>query len=257
MTRHRRGAVLQRSWQFSLPWCARRRRPGPVQAATPRIEFGVGGFNMVKDNPDGAERASTTPTCRRLGVKWIRTDISWDKIELEPGVFTWGNLDRLADETKANGLKLLAVVHRTADHARPVDRPEWYPAVGAEPLAAWSRFLRTVALRYTQPANPRIQAFEVWNEPNNPLAWDGPMSMPRYLALLRRVHTEVKKVNPATVVVTGGLAPTRDTATSVNPRTFVQRLYAAGARRSSTRWPCTRTPSRRSLRTGSRPAGGT
>ena len=231
MTRHRRG------WRTAAVVAvlaaligAVAVHPGPVQAATPPIEFGVGGFNMVKDNPDGAERAIHYTNLQRLGVKWIRTEISWDKIELEPGVYTWGNLDRLADETKAKGLKLLAVVHRTADHARPIDRPEWYPAVGAEPLAAWSRFVRTVALRYTRPANPRIQAVEVWNEPNNPLAWDGPMSMSRYLPLLRRVHTEIKKVNPATAVVTGGLAPTRDTATSVNPRTFVQRLYAAGAR---------------------------
>ena len=121
-------------------------------------------------------------------------------------------------------------MHRTAGYARPADRPEWYPAVGAEPLAAWSRFVRAVALRYTQPGNQRIQAVEVWNEPNNPLAWDGPMLMSRYVSLLRRARIEVKKVNPATAVVTGGLAPTRDSATSVNPRTFVQRLYAAGAK---------------------------
>jgi arabinogalactan endo-1,4-beta-galactosidase len=210
--------------------CAVAVGPGQVQAATPPIEFGVGGFNMVKDNPDGAERRAHYTNLRELGVRWIRTEISWDKIEVAPGVFEWGNLDRLANEAKANGIKLLAVVHRTAAHARPADRPEWYPAVGAERLAAWSRFLRTVALRYTQPLNRRIQAVEVWNEPNNPLAWDGPMSMDRYVALLRRARTELKAVNPATVVVTGGLAPTRDSATSVNPRTFVQRLYAAGAR---------------------------
>ena len=39
-----------------------------------------------------------------------------------------------------------------------------------------------------------------------------------------------KAVNRATTVVTGGLAPAFDTSTSVSPRTFLKRIYAAGAR---------------------------
>jgi aspartate oxidase len=31
-------------------------------------------------------------------------------------------------------------------------------------------------------------------------------------------------------VITGGLAPMRDTSTSMNPRTFLQKIYAAGAK---------------------------
>jgi hypothetical protein len=215
----------------TLAWASAVGHTYPVAAATPRIQFGVGGFNMVRENPDGWERLTAYSNLRELGVTWVRTEISWDKVEVSPGRYNWGSLDRLAKEVRAAGLKLLAVVHRTPDYYRPLERPEWYPPVGPGPLAAWARFLRTMALRYTRPGAERIRAVEVWNEENNPLAWDGPMTMSRYVNLLKGAHHEFKAVNPTTSIITGGLAPGRDTSTSVNPRTFVQRLYAAGAKR--------------------------
>jgi len=203
--------------------------PAPSGAAT-RVQFGVGGFNMVKENPDGSERLDAYVTLHELGVTWIRVEGSWDKIEVTPGQYTWGDPDRLAREAKAAGLKLLAVVHRTPEDFRPADRPQWYPPVGPKPLAAWGRFMRAMAQRYTLPGHRRIQAIEVWNEPNNPLAWDGSMMIARYVNVLKGAYRQFKAVNPATTIVTGGLAPAADTATSLNARTFVQRLYAAGAK---------------------------
>jgi hypothetical protein len=204
----------------------------PAGGAAARIEFGVGGFGAIRDYPIKAVRLAAYQDLRDLGVRWIRTDISWDKVELEPGVYEWARLDRLVNETKAAGLKVLAVFHRTADFARPAAKPEWTPPTAPIPLNLYAKFARTLALRYTKPGQVRIQAVEVWNEANNPKTWDGSMtSIAPYVALLSRSWTEFKKVNPATKIITSGLAPAEDTSTSVNPRTWLKRLYAAGARK--------------------------
>jgi hypothetical protein len=206
--------------------------PAPAGAAAtpPPVQFGVGGFGAIRDHPDPLVRQQAFRSLEVLGVKWIRTDISWDKVETEPGVFDWTRLDQLVTEAHAFGFKILAVLNRTADFARPEGTPEWYPPMGKGPLTAYSAFVRQVALRYTEPGHVRIHAVEIWNEQNNPYAWAGSMKIDVYKAILRRAWIEMKAVNKATQVITGGLAPGRLYLWSVAPRTFVKRLYAVGGK---------------------------
>ena len=203
--------------------------PGAAALAAPP-QFGVSGTSVLRLSSHPEERDEAFRVVRDLGAGWLRVDVQWDTIEARKGRYTWAVLDRFVDGARASGQKVLALVQRTPAWARPSGSKGTYPPVGTGPLGAYATFMRTLAQRYTQPGSVRIHAVEVWNEPNWAPFWGGPIMASRYVDLLRRAHPALKAVNKATTVVTGGLAPAFDTSTSVSPRTFLKRMYAAGAR---------------------------
>jgi hypothetical protein len=88
---------------------------------------------------------------------------------------------------------------------------------------------------------------ELWNEPNLSAFWGGLKPDPRrFAAMVKAAYAAVKAVDRNLTVITGGLAPAGgyndincngvtdagSDATSMNPLTFLEKMYAAGARRS-------------------------
>src|SRR5262249_16953859 len=100
-------------------------------------------------------------------------------------------------------------------------------------LDDYARFVKVAVRRYSALG---VHAYEIWNEPNIAEFW-GPRPEPaRYAQLLRRAYSAVKAGDPSATVVSGGLAPygsygQRD-AQHVNPLSFLEGMYANGARGS-------------------------
>ena len=116
------------------------------------------------------------------------------------------------DALKARGVKVLVVVQRA---------PAWASGFGsgtAPPRdpSTFASFIRRVAQRV-----PGVDAWEIWNEPDEAEFWAGGADPARYAALLRAAYPAIKSVQPADVVVTG--------ATTGNNFDFVEALYANGA----------------------------
>ena len=84
-----------------------------------------------------------------------------------------------------------------------------------------------VAQRY---APQGVQDFEIWNEPNSGAFWLPAPNPAAYVQLLQAADTAIKAVDPGAFVITGGLAPEANDASDINEVTFLQDMYADGAK---------------------------
>jgi hypothetical protein len=90
---------------------------------------------------------------------WLRlwdAKTGWEPLEQNRGIYYWKTLDDSVAYAEARGLKVLYVFG---------DTPAWAGPSAAYPptdLAEYKRFVNDLVKRYGN----RIQAYEVWNEPN-------------------------------------------------------------------------------------------
>ena len=95
------------------------------------------------------------------GLPWVKQLFSWQDIEgAGKGQYDWTKPDRIVDQVEKHDLKLIVRI------SQDPDRPFW---AGNPPDNAgdFADFLAAVASRYTG----RIQAYQVWNEPNLAREW--------------------------------------------------------------------------------------
>ena len=161
-----------------------------------------------------------------LGVKWVRWDIDWSVIQSN-GVsdFRWEETDRVAATAKKYGINSLGIITYTPKWARDSVCVDKFSCQPADPKV-FAVFAGKVALRYKD----LIIYWEIWNEPNVPNFWTPKPNVMKYFDILREAYWEVKKNNPQSIILSGGLAPSGDEADgSISPFTFMSALYTAGA----------------------------
>jgi hypothetical protein len=165
-------------------------------------------------------------TLQALGVMWVRWDIDWNVIQRE-GVksYHWEGTDRVAHTAEKYGIHSLGIITyapRWAADKRCLTDAQCAP-VDAK---AFGHFAGEAALRYKST----ITSWEIWNEPNFTLFWSPKPSAKKYADVLKEASTEIKKVDPTAIVLSGGLAPSADEKEgSISPTTFIKSLYASGA----------------------------
>jgi hypothetical protein len=146
---------------------------------------------------------------------------NWQDIEgAGQGKFNWDNSDRVVDEVQKYGLKLLVRVSADPDKAFWAGQP---PAS----TAAYVTFVGKVAQRY----KGRIQAYQIWNEPNLGREWGNKRPDPAgYARMLKTAYAAIKAADPQALVITAGMAPTsEDSGRAMPDMKFYQGLYDAMA----------------------------
>ena len=93
--------------------------------------------------------------------------------------------------------------------------------------ASFGQFAAAVAQRY---APQGVQDFEIWNEPNNTVFWQPAPNPAAYVQILQAADTDIKAVDPGAFVITAGLAPETTQNGNINEVTFLQDMYADGAK---------------------------
>jgi hypothetical protein len=149
------------------------------------------------------------------GAKHVRVFASWRMLEQNRGQFTpyiLAGYDDLATRMKAAGIPVYLVVVQTPAWAGAADSPP--------PVGAYADFMR----RLSEHFRGRIMGYEVWNEPNEGVFWQGGASPAAYTALLKAAHSAVKSGDPAAKVGVGGLIG--------NDYQYVEKLYQSGAKGS-------------------------
>ncbi len=143
-----------------------------------------------------------------IGAKWVRlwdTGDTWNRYEKERGKIEWEALDQKVADAEANGVEILYVFAYTPTWASARPDESHYTGGGARAEAAdiedWRNFVRAVVSRY----KGRVDAFEVWNEPNAGF-FSG--TVDAYVELLKAAYTVAKEANPDCTVLgisgTGG-----------------------------------------------------
>lgn len=193
-----------------------------AQAAPPSgLGFSSGAPFLHLDN---ATLSNELVAGREVGASWVRVVVNWAQIETAPGVFDWGNTERVVDAARAQGYSVLAVLAGTPAWAQgPI--PSLLPgAVPVDPNT-YGAFAGAAAAHLGN----RVDSYEVWNEPNIP-SFFAPVDAARYVGLLRAAYPAIHNADPGATVLSAGLATTIDTgAWTVAPVTFLQQMYAAGA----------------------------
>ena len=178
-------------------------------------DFGVQTFMWWQ--PEVADR--DLQLIKDAGFSWVKQLVSWQDVEgAGKGQYDWTKLDRIVDQVEQRGLKLIVRV------SQDPDRPFW---AGNPPDNAdhFSDFVTAMASRY----QGRIQAYQVWNEPNLAREWGGRRPDPAgYARLLRSAYSAIKGADPKATVITAGMAPTgTDTEIAMPDIKFYDQLYKA------------------------------
>ncbi len=160
------------------------------------------------------------------GLRWVKQEIPWREVEGHAkGVWQWEASDRMLNQIEAHNLKVIA---------RLGSQPAWAAPDTALPgitppddLQDFYDYVFAVASRY----KGRIQAYQIWNEPNLAREWGNqPPNPVEYADMLRVGYQAVKAADPQAIVVSAGLAPTtRDDNHAMPDVHFVQGMYNAGA----------------------------
>jgi len=152
------------------------------------LEFGVVGHLYYTD------RDRVLQLTQNAGFDWVRQQVVWRDIEdPDQKIFGWEELDRVVDTVNAYGRKLLVNVVRS---------PTAYNATNGLPddPATLGRFMELMAQRY----GSKIQAYEVWNEPNLAVENGGnivPEDVGHYVEILKEAYTRIKAVSPDAIVL--------------------------------------------------------
>jgi hypothetical protein len=162
------------------------------------------------------EQAAVLDRMAEAGVRWVRVDVGWASLEESgtgvPSGWYVRRVDRVVDMARRRGLRVLATLWGTpgwANGGREAGIPPRDPADYAR-AAGWA------ARRW----RGRIQAWEIWNEPNQDAFFAG-RDPAEYARLLRAAYPAVKRGSPRALVGLGGPA--------YNHTAWLEGVYEAGA----------------------------
>jgi polysaccharide biosynthesis protein PslG len=215
---------LVAAWAWGRDSDAGARRRAAEVAYQWRGSLAIGaGFHGMWQDWSWAQRLKVLNKLARAGVRWIRLDLSWCSLQQNGprDHQSWfvNRADRIVDEARARGIKVLGLVYCTPPWAVGLRPGRWSKASPMPPRdnGDFGRVTRWLAAHF----RGRIRAWEIWNEPNLDEFWTGSAS--EYVDLLKVAYRRIKSVAPRAAVVAGGI--------DYNDTSWLRSLYERGARR--------------------------
>lgn len=169
----------------------------------------------INDHPIWLRSAQDTAfsLIDQANVEALRIDMPWDVIEPQDNQYDTmrlGLIDAYVNRAVAANIKILMIV---------TDSPSW--ATGSADRHApptsndtYCDYLEFLMRRYGN----KVEAYEIWNEPNGSWAWLNPDPV-RYASLLKAAYTRAKSVDASRVVLAPSLS-------GPDQGTFLDRFYA-------------------------------
>ncbi len=174
-----------------------------------------------------ATQAAALANLKSIGITSIRLGADWAYISYAGvGTYDWSQLDQEVASVRAAGMSMDMVIMGTPSWAAVAGESGSDVAQPASP-AQFGQFAAAVAQRY---APQGVQDFEIWNEPNDTVFWQPAPNPAAYVQVLQASYTDIKAVDPSALVITGGLAPEATQDGNINEVTFLQDMYADGAK---------------------------
>ncbi len=161
----------------------------------------------------------------QLALGWIKIQIPWKDMQpngpSDTSVF-FNQLLLYLQDAKVRHLRTLISIAKapawarsTQDQDGPPDDPQTY-----------ANFI-TLLL---DQLKGEVDAIEIWNEPNLSREWTGglPFSGAGYMQLFNAGYQAIRAYSSSIQIVTAGLAPTGKNPGTVDDRTYLSQMYAAG-----------------------------
>jgi polysaccharide biosynthesis protein PslG len=163
---------------------------------------------------------------------WARIGFDWSTGEPTKGSYSWTR-DAVTAHFASTGMKVLGVIAYSPKWAAD---PTCFATYGNKcpPLASsdFARYAAALAERYDgdgvndAAGSPRVDAWEVWNEPNLASYWRPQPDPQAYTSLLASAYTAIHAAAPAVTVVSAGLSPAGGTYAPIK---FLAAMYLDGA----------------------------
>jgi hypothetical protein len=172
---------------------------------------------------NGTYRAWDLENIRLMNFPYVKQSFSWKNIEGQPDVFDWSLADEVVTEVQYRERRLVARIDDPPDWAIKLDDPRKPPF----DLDALAVFCGTLAERYAG----KIEAYQIWNEPNLTREWANQVPNPEaYVELLAVCASAIRNADPNAIIISAGLSPTGTRDYSAIPdEEYLWRMYAAGA----------------------------
>ena len=138
---------------------------------------------------------------RDLGVPAWRGSFGWDDYEPEPGRYDLRWLRAFAALADSMGIALRPYLGYTPAWAARGGRDDQVWNDPPRRVEDWSRFVETVAR--TLAPYPAVRSYEIYNEENVPLWWDG--TAEEYADVLRAGAAGIRRGDPDAEVLLGGM----------------------------------------------------
>lgn len=196
------------------------RRDFPV----PQASLGIGmngGATLLGESDDGL--AADLDAMRATGAGWLRVDIDWSSIEADRGKQDWTAADRVVNAAHIRGLRVLGIATYAPRWAQDDSVPEGTTHGRPSSAALFGTFAGQAAAHFAG----RINAWEIWNEPNLESFFAPEVDAAFYTAMVQASYTAIHAAVPDATVVAGSLSPNTDDAA---PAAFLQRMYAEGVK---------------------------
>ena len=165
---------------------------------------------------------------RLMSFSHVKQTFAWRDLEPSAGEWHWARADHILDDIERTGLRLIARLGQPPAWAQSQATA---PPVIAPPrnLAEWARYCRAVAERY----RGRIQAYQIWNEPNLAREWGGRKPhAAAYVDLLAACSGAIREVDADAILISAGLAPTGNMDDhAIRDDIYLDRMYRAGFQR--------------------------
>jgi hypothetical protein len=202
-------------------------RPGGTQLPAGEPNEKRVSFSILEDYDKGedlAEVAKDFELMRRLGVRTWRGSFGWDDYEPERGRLDLDWLHRFAELAARHGITLRPYLGYTAEWAaagRRDDGQVWNDPPAR--LEDWASFVTRLATALRR--HPNIASYEIYNEENVALWWDG--TAQEYADVFERGAEAVLGAAPGAGVLPGGMVwPDADWLEEVCEREPARRLAA-------------------------------
>lgn len=215
-------------------------RPAPVTADFTPMRytnvppFGVNTF--FEQEVDESKIRASMQLIHDAGITFIRQEFPWESIE-QPGKgqfwdykynhSTWYQYDLIVNLAQQYGLQVVARLDTPPAWTRR-DGNKRGSFAPPDDYADYGDFVSAVVSRY----RGKIIYYQLWNEPNIYPEWgDQAVSAADYVRLLKVGYASAKAAYPDAVVITAGLAPTKEmTSRDLSDLVFLQQMYDSGAR---------------------------
>ncbi|MDD3155574.1 MAG: hypothetical protein PHS41_11980, partial [Victivallaceae bacterium] len=143
------------------------------------------------------KEAQTAALC---GATALRLNFRWFRLERQKGKFDFTNLEKIRDCYAKYNIELMPIVSNPPVWAR--SDPE--NGRSLPEYTQWRAYINLLLTRYGRD----FRFWEVWNEPE--LYSFCTFSAPEYLALMKFVREEQRRVAPNVKILTGGFATIRE-----------------------------------------------
>jgi hypothetical protein len=117
---------------------------------------------------------------------------------------------------------------------RPSGTTQFYGPDTAERREAYVKRAEAIVQRY----KGKIQAYEIWNEPNLTNYWQPKPNVTNYTRLVKAAYPRIKAADPSVTVIAGVTSPTDNAAdgSRMDEVTFIQQAYKQNIRGNFDAW---------------------